>query len=940
MWSDDTNNLASTLLACFGGVRMLHIGSPRETLRRELLRQGMDIVCAQEFSSALKLVAGRCVLVSDVLDNVSPRQHAQCAADLLAAGARAVMVLAKHDHDQTREQIEQAWLEVGWRRHPRLNRMVSYEGLEAESHVGMVALLLEPVPAEAATQYPLATLAASRGLHMDMLREASRRADAHLARYTLASELIRRGDRVLDTACGLGYGAHVLRTTSEAASVLGVDASEFAVRYARAHYADRDVDFREGDVCDLRDVPDASVNVVVCMETLEHVEDPARALREFARVLTPGGRVIVSVPNQWGDTTGPHRNPHHLHEYTWASLRAQLEAFFLPEQRWRQTAGGGRKLPQASRQLARVPWELEVSEADPDRQAEWWLACAMKTPIGAGKAGYQETMFRDAPVDPAFHVVAFARDYDNPWLVRAMVSTGARLSHPRGLMELATRVRETARAGSPDQGAAICVLAYQALGRDAHDEPMVRELLGWIDQYEHDADGSPHAWRWQISNRFVAGRLWLALGDRAQARAQFAACAGMDVLSFSPLLATKTIESCLIAGLMDLCDGRTQEARRWWMRGLEESRRVISGSWLNVWGTPEHPMSFGLREVTEVMDAAARCAGWLAHSEDQWVRPGLAWTGATALSIADQRRWAEQLNVARVWLEEQRAHWTALALARGREMETLREALAQAKTSSSRLHQREQELEIARAWHERQSSLRQQERDAALAESLELRGWNRTLDEAVAFHTAQSTHWQKESTVLREHLAQARAWIASLQESQRWHQQQASQWQHIGDEHHTRVKSLEVQLQEHAHELTSLRGWLATLEEAKAWHEAQAKAFEGQTHVHMHELKEVGKQLEDARAQYRAQQAEQDARSAEHTALRAQHAALRAEHEHLIAALEARLAKKDRAIDAMILRIEQMRTFRGLAKTVRGVLFGGQRGPDPQDFGADSESSR
>lgn len=111
---------------------------------------------------------------------------------------------------------------------------------------------------------------------------------------------IQPRERVLDVGCGEGRhtfeavcrGAHVvsldldpagLRTTAGGAFDLGPPASHNAVQgdANRLPFADRNFD------------------VVMCAETLEHISTDTQAIAELARVLRPGGRLVVTVPRAW-----------------------------------------------------------------------------------------------------------------------------------------------------------------------------------------------------------------------------------------------------------------------------------------------------------------------------------------------------------------------------------------------------------------------------------------------------------------------------------------------------------------------------------------------------------------------------------------------------------------------------------------------------------------
>jgi glycosyltransferase involved in cell wall biosynthesis/SAM-dependent methyltransferase len=135
----------------------------------------------------------------------------------------------------------------------------------------------------------------------------------HMHRYLVARKLAA-GLRVLDIACGEGYGSFALAQT--AASVVGVDISEEAIRHAQAAYGHKasNVEFVVGSAADIP-MADASVDMVVSFETIEHHDQHEAMMREIKRALRPGGLVIISSPNkyEYSDVTG-YSNPWHVKE--------------------------------------------------------------------------------------------------------------------------------------------------------------------------------------------------------------------------------------------------------------------------------------------------------------------------------------------------------------------------------------------------------------------------------------------------------------------------------------------------------------------------------------------------------------------------------------------------------------------------------------------------
>lgn len=148
----------------------------------------------------------------------------------------------------------------------------------------------------------------------------------HWHRYAWVARFAR-GRRVLDAACGEGYGTALL--ARHAAHATGVDLSPDAVAHAKSRYAAPNLEYRQGDATALDALPDASYDLIVSFETLEHVEAQERMVAGYARLLAPNGLLVLSSPDKrtYSDLAG-HRNEYHVRELYRDELLALLAPHF------------------------------------------------------------------------------------------------------------------------------------------------------------------------------------------------------------------------------------------------------------------------------------------------------------------------------------------------------------------------------------------------------------------------------------------------------------------------------------------------------------------------------------------------------------------------------------------------------------------------------------
>jgi len=147
----------------------------------------------------------------------------------------------------------------------------------------------------------------------------------HLHRYAITFGSIRE-KRVVDIACGEGYGANLMADI--AGSVHGIDISEEAILHARSKYVRPNLVFSVGSV-DSMPVATGSTDVVVSFETIEHHDRHEAMMTEIKRILIPKGLAIISSPDKYVNTvkTGVV-NPYHVKELHLEEFRDLAKKYF------------------------------------------------------------------------------------------------------------------------------------------------------------------------------------------------------------------------------------------------------------------------------------------------------------------------------------------------------------------------------------------------------------------------------------------------------------------------------------------------------------------------------------------------------------------------------------------------------------------------------------
>lgn len=155
----------------------------------------------------------------------------------------------------------------------------------------------------------------------------------HMNRYLAAKQYVQ-GKRVLDVACGEGYGTRLLKSWG-AAEVIGVDISAEAIEKASALFSAEGVQFLRHAAEQLPFEND-SFDVIVSFETIEHVDSPERFLEEIRRVVKFSGTVLLSCPNDYlyEEKLENYSNPFHKHRWHWYEIKELGEKYLGNDASW------------------------------------------------------------------------------------------------------------------------------------------------------------------------------------------------------------------------------------------------------------------------------------------------------------------------------------------------------------------------------------------------------------------------------------------------------------------------------------------------------------------------------------------------------------------------------------------------------------------------------
>jgi 2-polyprenyl-3-methyl-5-hydroxy-6-metoxy-1,4-benzoquinol methylase len=171
----------------------------------------------------------------------------------------------------------------------------------------------------------------------------------HMDRYLFASKHIA-GKRVLDLACGSGYGTYILKHLG-AKEVTGIDVSVEAISTAKANHSIPGIEFMCCDAAAWK--PNEKYDAIISFETVEHLTKPDIFLESLAEALLPNGLLIISSPNvlHYSKAKIPVKNEFHKTEMTYGEFVSLVSAKFLIQEQWEQSIVVDRKYAELNRRF-------------------------------------------------------------------------------------------------------------------------------------------------------------------------------------------------------------------------------------------------------------------------------------------------------------------------------------------------------------------------------------------------------------------------------------------------------------------------------------------------------------------------------------------------------------------------------------------------------------
>ncbi|MDU7406666.1 MAG: hypothetical protein E7L15_22810 [Citrobacter portucalensis] len=228
------------------------------------------------------------------------------------------------------------------------------------------------------------------------------------------------------------------------------------------------------------------------------------------------------------------------------------------------------------------------------------ICVLMKSPLENTKVVYEETIYSYST--PPENLLAFARDYTHPWLIRGIVEFPFRNRSAYHLKQYSRQILQRFDAKSPDYAAALAILGYQLLSNGDDSDEILDKLIAYCSGVLKLEHPTPHQYRWYISLSTLLGLIYNKNNDKVKALIHFSHAANTCVGKFSPSIGTKTLQSLYSQTIILISLKKISSAEIIVERGIKRGIQLLYQNPEELVGKISQPFNFVLFIYHDIID--------------------------------------------------------------------------------------------------------------------------------------------------------------------------------------------------------------------------------------------------------------------------------------------------------------------------------------------------
>ncbi|MCT8351852.1 hypothetical protein [Photorhabdus kayaii] len=228
------------------------------------------------------------------------------------------------------------------------------------------------------------------------------------------------------------------------------------------------------------------------------------------------------------------------------------------------------------------------------------LCVLMRNPLEQTVFSYEESIYGYA--SPPQNLLAFARDYNNPWLIRGLVEFPFRNRSAYHLKNYSLQIINHYDPVSPDYAAALAVLGYQLLNSGNDYDDVLNKILLFCSTIANLPERTPHQNRWYISLSTLAGLIYNKNNEKTKALVHFSRASNVSFTEFSPSIGTKTLQSLYFQTIIFISLNKINYAEMTVVKGIKRGIELLYQRPDELIGKISHPFNFVMYIYHDIID--------------------------------------------------------------------------------------------------------------------------------------------------------------------------------------------------------------------------------------------------------------------------------------------------------------------------------------------------